>query len=152
MDAAKFIEDGLAKGYIHETDSVETLTIDGHRDSYKVYEVRTNILKYNIRNGRIATYITRYKQEQGDLPADGSEDMNALIEKFIEESNPQRLKKTKLDIKAKGQQRPAVILSDGTIIDGNRGVSLACVNLNTRKLRLVTFAVLCSMLNLMIKA
>lgn len=120
MDAAKFIEDGLAKGYIHETDSVETLTIDGHRDSYKVYEVRTNILKYNIRNGRIATYITRYKQEQGDLPADGSEDMNALIEKFIEESNPQRLKKTKLDIKAKGQQRPAVILSDGTIIDGNR--------------------------------
>ena len=34
MDAAKFIEDGLAKGYIHETDSVETLTIDGHRDSY----------------------------------------------------------------------------------------------------------------------
>ena len=120
MDANSFIEQGMAQGYVHETDNVETLTIDGHRDSYKVYEIRVDKLKYNIRNGRIATYITRHKQEKGELPEDGTEEMNTLIEKFIEEGNPQRLKKTRLDIKAKGQQRPAVVLSDGTIIDGNR--------------------------------
>ena len=120
MNAASFIEQGKTQGYIHETKSEETLTIDEHRDSYKVYEVKADKLKYNIRNGRIATYITRYKQETGTLPEDGTEEMNELAERFIEESNPQRLKKTKLDIKAKGQQRPAVILSDGTVIDGNR--------------------------------
>lgn len=120
MDANSFIEQGKALGYVHETESVETLTIDGHRDSYKVYEIRVDKLKYNIRNGRIATYISRHKQEVGELPEDGTEEMNALIEKFIEDGNPQRLKKTRLDIKAKGQQRPAVVLSDGTIIDGNR--------------------------------
>ena len=121
MNAESFIKEGLAAGYIHPTDSVETLTIDGHRDSYKVYEIRLDKLKYNIRNGRIATDITRYKQENnGQLPPEGSEEMNALAEASIENGNPQRLKKTKLDIKAKGQQRPAVILSDGTVIDGNR--------------------------------
>ena len=120
MDANSFIKQGKALGYVHETESVETLTIDGHRDSYKVYEIRVDKLKYNIRNGRIATYISRHKQEVGELPEDGTEEMNALIEKFIEDGNPQRLKKTRLDIKAKGQQRPAVVLSDGTIIDGNR--------------------------------
>ena len=120
MDAASFIEQGLAQGFIHATEGVETLTIDGHRNSYKVYEVKVDKLKYNIRNGRIATYISRHKQEVGELPEDGTEEMNSLIERFIEDSNPQRLKKTRLDIKAKGQQRPAVILSDGTIIDGNR--------------------------------
>lgn len=120
MNAKEFIDDGMSKGYIHATESVETLTIDGHRDSYPVYEVRLDQLKYNIRNGRIATHISRYKQENGELPPDGSEAMNALVEEFIEKENPQRLKKTKLDIRAKGQQRPAVILSDGTVIDGNR--------------------------------
>ena len=121
MDAAGFIEQGLAQGYIHATEYVESLTIDGHRDSYRVYEIKVDKLKYNIRNGRIATYITRYKQEMGGLPEDDAEEMNDLIEKFIEESGtPQRLRKTKLDIKAKGQQRPAVVLSDGTIVDGNR--------------------------------
>lgn len=120
MNAKEFIDDGISKGYIHKTESVETLTIDGHRDSYPVYEVRLNQLKYNVRNGRIATHVSRYKQEQGELPPAGSEGMNALVEEFIEKENPQRLKKTRLDIRAKGQQRPAVILSDGTVIDGNR--------------------------------
>lgn len=120
MNASEYINEGMSRGYIHPTESVETLTIDGHRDSYPVYEVRLDQLKYNIRNGRIATHISRFKQEKGELPPDGSEDMNMLVESFIEEENPQRLKKTKLDIKAKGQQRPAVVLSDGTVIDGNR--------------------------------
>lgn len=120
MSAQGFIENGLANGSIHATSAVETLTIDGHRDSYKVYEVKVDALSYNVRNGRIATYISRYKQDTGELPAEGTPEMNDLIERFIEEDNPKRLVKTKLDIQAKGQQRPAVILSNGVIIDGNR--------------------------------
>lgn len=120
MSATSFVKQGMTQGYIHETECAETMTVNGHRDSKRVYEVSVDKLKYNVRNGRIATFITRFKQENGELPGDGTEEMNSLIERFIEEDNPQRLKKTRLDIRAKGQQRPAVILSDGTVIDGNR--------------------------------
>ncbi len=120
MDAQSFIEKGISEGYIHETAGMETLVIEGHRDDYRVYEIRLDKLKYNVRNGRIATYISRYKQDHDDFPDEGSEEFNSLIAKFIEDDNPKALNKTKLDIREKGQQRPAVVLSDGTVIDGNR--------------------------------
>ena len=120
MSAETFIQEGLADGSIHKTPGFEILTIDGHRSSYAVYEVKVDRLSYNVRNGRIATFISRYKQDVGELPGEGTPEMNDLIEKFIEEDNPKRLNKTKLDIQAKGQQRPAVVLSNGVIIDGNR--------------------------------
>ncbi|WP_455490874.1 hypothetical protein [Granulicatella sp.] len=76
-------------------------------------------MKYNKKNGRIATYISQFIDEGHDFSKDINE-FNNIIEKFIEESNPDALRKTKQNIKILSQTEPAVVLSNGIIIDGNR--------------------------------
>ena len=119
MEINGFIGTGKAEGWLRETDNYNDVRLDGKQERRRVYEVRTDKLHYNVQNGRIATFVSRYEAEHGTLPQDPTE-LNDLIESMIERDNPQRLKTTRLDIKAKGQQEPAVILSDGVVIDGNR--------------------------------
>ena len=45
---------------------------------------------------------------------------NDIVGGFIEQSNPDALKKTRNNIKLFGQEVPAIVLEDGLIIDGNR--------------------------------
>ena len=79
-------------------------------------------------NGRISTYIEEYDENHNNSPLkellkSNKEKYNDVIAGFIKESSSDNLvsfNKTKEDIRAKGQQQPGVILSDGRIIDGNR--------------------------------
>ena len=50
---------------------------------------------------------------------------------MIEEDNPARLRTTKFDIKNKGQQEIAIILSNGIVIDGNR--RFTCLRMLSRE-------------------
>lgn len=72
-----------------------------------------------MQNGRIATFISRYQMEQGKLPED-PEERDDLIEGMVGRDNPARLRTTKLDIKAKGQQEIAFI----ALLRGRPGRSL----------------------------
>ncbi len=119
MEPTSFIEIGKAEGWIHETGNSGRVTIGGALENKPVYEVRTDKLHFNPQNGRIATFMSKYENEHGSLPTDPAE-LDRVIERMIEQDNPNRLKKTRMDIRAKGQQEVAVILSDGTVIDGNR--------------------------------
>lgn len=119
MELASFIRTGTAEGWLKTTSDTHTINIDGRNEPQPVYEVRIDKLRYNTQNGRIATYMSRYRDEHGDLPSDTGE-INTIIEKMICDSDPKHMAGTKLDIKAKGQQEVAIILSDGTVIDGNR--------------------------------
>ena len=106
------------------------LTIDGKTDEYETYLVPIKYLFYNNLNGRIATYIEEYNDlhPEGELNLEtlfntDIDKYNDLISDFIKKSsndNEVSFKNTKRDIKAKGQQVPGVILTDGRIIDGNR--------------------------------
>lgn len=104
------------------------LTIDGKSGEYDTYLIPLKYLYFNNMNGRIATYIEEYNdridsENLNELQKTDVEKYNDLISDFIKKSsddNEASFKKTKNDIKQKGQLTPGVILSDGRIIDGNR--------------------------------
>ena len=95
------------------------ISLRGEKKLFDVYKIPLEYLKYNKKNGRIATYISQFIDEGHEFPND-NEKFNNIIEKFIEDSNPDALKKTKQNIRAMSQTEPAVVLSNGIIIDGNR--------------------------------
>lgn len=95
------------------------LTIKGTASLFQAYKVPLSSLKYNIKNDRIATFVTQYLAEEGKLPND-TEDLNQVIEGFIENSNLGAFKTTKKNIMDNGQNEAAVVLSNGIVIDGNR--------------------------------
>ena len=107
---------------IYKTKITKKLTFGGKTELYPVYRVRLDALYYNDQNDRIATWISRYRAENGAgaLSSLKSKEYNDVIENFIYESNPESIKKTQKNIALIGQQQPGVILADGRIVDGNR--------------------------------
>ena len=96
------------------------LTLNGKTQPYYVYRIKLDMLYYNDKNDRIATWINRYEAENGALPVDDREAYNDTIQKFIEESNPEAMDQTLGNIQLFGQREPGVVLQDGRVIDGNR--------------------------------
>jgi len=88
-----------------------------------VYKVKISELHYNEENGRIATWISTYTSDPNNRPLDTltREEFNDVIENFIVLSNKKdSLTNLENDIKKKTQLNPGVILTDGTIVSGNR--------------------------------
>lgn len=120
MEMEKFINTGIAEGWVRKTGNSERKFINGQNQDCPIYEVRVDKLHFNVQNGRIATFISRYQAEHPEgLPQDQKE-LDDLIATMVEADNPKHLKTTMLDIKNKGQQQSAIILSNGVVIDGNR--------------------------------
>lgn len=107
---------------ISKTSLSRKLTIGGTTKAYSVYRVRIDHLYYNDQNDRIATWITQYKNDIGNVSFSelSKDEYNKIIEKFIIDSNPSAIEKTKNNIALVNQREPGVVLSDGRIIDGNR--------------------------------
>lgn len=107
---------------ISKTSLSRKLTIGGITKAYPVYKVRLDQLYYNDQNDRIATWITQYKNDIGNVSftALAREEYNKIIEKFIIDSNPPAIERTKKNIALVNQREPGVVLADGRIIDGNR--------------------------------
>lgn len=116
------LKDGIAQHTVEKTTLTRKLTLDGLTKAYPVYKVRLDQLFYNEQNDRIATWISQYRaQHDGHAPdASDLEHYNAVIEKFIVDSNPDAIRKTQNNIEMVDQREPGVVLADGRIIDGNR--------------------------------
>ncbi|HEM6346151.1 TPA: ParB/RepB/Spo0J family partition protein [Streptococcus suis] len=99
--------------------STKKLSIQGERRVFDVYRVPIEYLIYNKKNGRIATYVSKYTDD-GNIFPESVVDFNNIIEGYIEQSNPEALKRTKANIKIMSQTEPAVVLSNGIVLDGNR--------------------------------
>lgn len=119
----KLLQTGMDNKVVEKTNLTRKLTIGGRTQILPVYCVRLDQLYYNDKNGRIATWVSKYNSESNDkidvsnLKVD---EFNKIIHKFIEDSGKQELKDTEINIKNFGQQLPGVTLNDGRIIDGNR--------------------------------
>lgn len=100
--------------------STKKLSIQGQTKTFNVYRVPIEYLIYNKKNGRIATYVSQFIDEGKEFPEDDINAFNNIIEKYIEQSNPDALKKTKANIKIMSQTEPAVIMANGIVLDGNR--------------------------------
>lgn len=116
------LTEGIQNNSVIKTEMVRKLTIDGITKTYTVYKIRLNLLFYNDKNDRIATWISQYRIENGgQIPAVNDKNAyNAIIEDFIIKSNPTAIKATKTNIELVDQREPGVVLRDGRIIDGNR--------------------------------
>ena len=118
----KIETENLKKGIVKRL----TLGNEGRND-YQSYFVPIDELYFNDQNGRIATYIEEDGGKAKQFLCEGKkEEYNDIIAGYIKESaddNLDSFKKTKADIKEKGQRIPGVILDDGRIIDGNRRFS-----------------------------
>ena len=116
---------GENEGLVISTGLVTKLTIGGITNNYPVYKVRLDCLYFNNQNDRIATWISQYKEEHhaDSFDKDDLNEYNNVIQSFIEESNPDRMNETQINIEMIGQQKYGVILKDGRIIDGNRRFS-----------------------------
>ena len=96
------------------------LTLNGRTDPYYVYRIKLDMLYYNDKNDRIATWIKQYEAENGPLPVDDRDVYNDIIQGFIEKSNPEAMDQTLGNIRTFGQREVGVVLQDGRVIDGNR--------------------------------
>lgn len=107
---------------VQKTTLTRKVTYAGKTAAYPVYRVRLDALYYNDQNDRIATWITRYRSENGadSLARMTGEDYNSVIENFVYESNPESIQRTQKNIALVGQREPGVALADGRIVDGNR--------------------------------
>ena len=88
------------------------LTLNGRTDPYYVYRIKLDMLYYNDKNDRIATWIKQYEAEKGPLPVDNREEYNDLIQGFIEKSNPEAMDQTLGNIRTFGQKEAGVVLQD----------------------------------------
>lgn len=107
---------------ILEKTNDKQLVIKGERKSFPVYKVPLELLQYNVKNGRISTYITEYEDNHDILPST-DEGLNGVLEKYIIDSSPKSFKKTKENIRRFGQMISGVVLSNGVVVDGNRRFS-----------------------------
>ena len=93
-------------------------------EMHTVFSVRIDKLKFNVNNGRIATFVSQYNSDPKNIVFEklSNEKANEIIGNYIVESHVSKetYKKTKRDIEIKGQIRPGLILDDGTVISGNR--------------------------------
>ena len=107
---------------VEQTNLSRKLTLGGVTKAYPVYRVRLDLLYFNDQNDRIATWITQYKNDPSkpDFASLSGEEYNHVIQKFIIDSNPGAIEKTKNNIALVNQREPGVVLKDGRIIDGNR--------------------------------
>lgn len=120
--SAKNLMELIGTDAVQKTTLTRKVTFAGKTQAYPVYKVRLDALYYNDQNDRIATWITRYRAENGtdSLAQLTGEEYNGVIENFIYESNPESIVRTQKNISLVGQREPGVALSDGRIVDGNR--------------------------------
>lgn len=105
---------------IMKTKETRPLLIKTEVKMYDVMTIPLEYCHYNEKNGRISTYISQYLSSGNKFEKDDLEAYNQVLERFIYESNPNALEKTKKNIDLVGQLEPGVVLNDGRIIDGNR--------------------------------
>lgn len=116
------LKEGIKLKVVNKTNYVKALTVDGYAKDYDVYEIRLDTLFYNDQNDRIATWVSKYKQENkiSKFELENKEEYNNIIHDFIVNSNKEAINKTQKNIEMIGQQEYGVVLSNGRIIDGNR--------------------------------
>lgn len=106
---------------IIETEETKKLLIGGKILVLPVFKIPIELLKYNILNGRIYTEVQNLRNKhEVDFENLSQEEANNNIENLIWDTEPIKNKATLQSIESYGQLEAGVILTDTTVIDGNR--------------------------------
>ncbi len=84
-----------------------------------IYLVPIRLLRYRKENGRISSNILSYEKRYGILDEKELE-AQLIIEKFLDEKDPEKTAELINSIEHSGQEKPAIITCDGFLINGNR--------------------------------
>ena len=103
-----------------KTDETKKFRYKGKTQTGPVYEISTQKLQYNIRNGRIATEAREFNQTGKDLKSLSVDARNKIISEWLWNKDRTKNEATKADIEEKSQMEAGVVTNDGIILDGNR--------------------------------
>ena len=96
------------------------ISLKGRRQMLDIYRLPTDMLFYNIKNGRFAAeYGEQVRREGGHLDPEKKGDEEE-IKKLLLDINKGETKKTYDDLLVRGQWNCCIITVDGYLIDGNR--------------------------------
>lgn len=100
--------------------SSKKMNIKGQVRNMDVYRIPINMLYYNDKNDRIATWISKYESEMGDISNLDVDSYNNKIQEYIIKADKQKFNTTMNNIRNLSQLVPGVVFIDGRVIDGNR--------------------------------
>ena len=94
-------------------------------DELPFWSIPLEYLKLNYFNNRISTYIKSMKQKNGKtLSQIPFKKANEIVEKWIWNDRTPNNEKTLKNILEYGQMRPGIITADGTVVGGNRRLTI----------------------------
>ena len=100
------------------------ISLKGVKKVLDVYRLPTEMLFYNIRNGRFAAeYKELVRNEGGDLRSENKNDANK-IKNLLLDLDIIETKRTLDDLNVRGQWNCGIITNDGYVIDGNRRMAI----------------------------
>ena len=114
-------DENMIKSVADPLDETHTIPYKDWEDikkSSKVYKIPIEYCKLRVENGRIKHEVKSYEKTQSALDQNADETQD-IIRNFISKSEPGLNKKLMNALKG-GQREPAVITSDGVLINGNR--------------------------------
>jgi hypothetical protein len=84
-----------------------------------VYFVPVDLLLYRKDNGRIASDVLSYERSHGRI-VEASEEGQAILRQFLENKDKEKTEELKRSVAHDDQRDPAIITTDGFLINGNR--------------------------------
>ena len=105
-------------------DKTFPISLKGQKKDLEIYSLPTELLFYNIRNGRFAAeYKELVKKEGGYLEPENQEDAKKIQDLLLNLDKSETIQTYK-DIKIRGQWNCGIISEDGYLVDGNRRMSI----------------------------
>ncbi len=120
----KITIDNYIKNNDCKVNQTRTEYLDGEAIILQGYRLPRKLLYYNIKNGRFAKeYIKIIREQGGSLKPEDPDDAKK-IQKLLVGLKPNDTRRTKEDIRKKGQTELGIITRDGYLIDGNRRMAI----------------------------
>ena len=95
------LQTGCEMGAVTLTKQARKLVVGGESAEYPVYRIKLSELRYNPQNDRIATWVSEYDEnhEVRLSDTDDVKEFNDVVEGFIFNSDPDKLRLTVKSIK-----------------------------------------------------
>lgn len=103
----------------------EKIPLPGGSKFLPYHEIPLEYLKFNFYNNRISTQAKEYRQIKGkELSQIPFKEANEIVENWIWNDRTSSNQDTLENILEYGQMRPGIITSDGTVVGGNRRLTI----------------------------
>jgi hypothetical protein len=98
--------------------------IGGGKKILQFYRFPITMLRYNVKNGRLAMEVKEWQENhKRELDSDDKDDL-IIIRNMLLGLDKEKTKTLIDDLRSKGQMEPGAITQDGIVINGNRRMAL----------------------------